>query len=154
MDGLKGFADAIKTAYPGTEVRDAGTPDKILDWYAKGKEGSSRGPQKHLAENYLQEFADVIRTYRRVGETTYFFKYPEKIRNLIYTTNPIERDEFRELQTTREFSHLKMEKILYLKISKILEKWKRMPVKDWSNILSQLMIYFEDKISDWKYLIS
>ncbi len=47
-----------------------------------------------------------------------------------------------------------LEKILYLKISKILEKWERMPVKDWSNILSQLMIYFEDKISDWKYLIS
>jgi len=29
-----------------------------------------------------------------------------------------------------------------------------MPIKNWSSILSQLMIYFDEKVSNWKNLVS
>lgn len=177
VDGLKGFADAIKTAYPGTEVQRC-VVHQIrfslrLVCYKEKKEVAAdlkniyKAANKDIAENYLQEFADkwdkkypyISKSWRNNWEElSTFFKYPEKIRNLIYTTNPIEslNSELRRVTNNKGVftSEDALEKILYLKISKILEKWERMPVKDWSNILSQLMIYFEDKISDWKHLIS
>jgi len=47
-----------------------------------------------------------------------------------------------------------LEKMIYMKIEKVLEKWGRVPIPNWSGILSQLMIYFEDKNIDWKKLVS
>ena len=41
-----------------------------------------------------------------------------------------------------------------MKIEKVLEKWGRAPISNWSGILSQLMIYFEDKSIDWNKLVS
>ena len=43
-----------------------------------------------------------------------------------------------------------LEKTLYMKIEKIMEKWARASIPNWSSFLSQLMIYFEDKGIDWK----
>jgi len=42
-----------------------------------------------------------------------------------------------------------LEKIIYLKMARITEKWGVMPMKNWASILSQLMIYFDDSVSDW-----
>ena len=43
---------------------------------------------------------------------------------------------------------------IYMKIEKIMETWARASIPNWSSILSLLMIYFEDKSSDWKKLVS
>jgi len=47
-----------------------------------------------------------------------------------------------------------LEKTVYMKIEKIMETWVRASIPNWSSILSQLMIYFEDKGIDWKKLVS
>jgi hypothetical protein len=50
-------------------------------------------------------------------------------------------------QQKRFNSDESLEKMVYMKIEKILEKWGNVPIPNWSGILSQLMIYFEDQIT-------
>ena len=121
-----------------------------------------KAPTKEAAEQYLEEFAGkwdskypyISRSWwRNWEELATFFKYPEEIRRLIYTTNPIEslNAQLRRVTKTKGVfpSDEALEKIIFLKISNITEKWGRMPIKNWQAILSQLMIYFEESVQDW-----
>jgi len=42
-----------------------------------------------------------------------------------------------------------LEKIVYLKMGCISEKWVLMAFRNCASILSEMMIYFEDSVSDW-----
>jgi putative transposase len=79
-----------------------------------------------------------------------YFKYPEPIRRIIYTTNAVEavHRQFRKLTKTKgafpnENSWLKL---LYAGILNATEKWT-MPIQNWSQALSQLSIYFEGRLN-------
>jgi len=91
-------------------------------------------------------------------ELSTYFKYPEEIRRLITTTNPIEslNSQLRKVTNNKGVfnSEESLEKMIYIKIEKVLEKWGRVPIPNGSGMLSQLMIYFEDKNIDWKKLVS
>ena len=119
-------------------------------------------PTKEAAEQYLEEFAQkwdgkypyISKSWRNNWEDlSTFFKYPEEIRRLIYTTNPIEslNSQLRRVTKTKGVfpSDEALEKMIYLKMARITEKWGVMPLKNWASILSQLMIYFEDSVPDW-----
>jgi transposase-like protein len=78
-----------------------------------------------------------------------YFKYPEPIRRVIYTTNSIEavHRQFRKLTKTKgafpnEYSLLKL---LYMGNQNASKKWT-MPVQNWSLTLSQLAISFEGRL--------
>jgi len=177
VDGLKGFVEAIKSTYPGTEVQRC-IVHQIrfslrLVSYKDRKEVAGdlksiyRASTKGAAENSLEEFANkwdekypyISKSWKNNWEDlSTYFKYPDEIRRLIYTTNPIEslNSQLRKVTNNKGVfnSEESLEKILYMKIEKILEKWRKMPIKNWSSILSQLMIYFDEKVSNWKNLVS
>lgn len=78
-----------------------------------------------------------------------YFKYPQEVRTLIYTTNAIEgfNGQLRKVTKNKgvfptDDSLLKM---LYLAMIDITKKWtgKR---KDWGQIHSQLEIFFADRL--------
>jgi transposase-like protein len=78
-----------------------------------------------------------------------YFKYPEPIRRVIYTTNIIEsiHSQFRRLTKTKgafpnEDSLLKL---LYIGIQNASKKWT-MPIQNWGVTLSQLAIFFEGRL--------
>ena len=80
-----------------------------------------------------------------------YFKYPEDIRRVIYTTNIIEsvHGQFRKLTKTKgafpnENSSLKL---LYVGIKNTSQKWT-MPIWNWSLTLSQLAIFFERRLDE------
>ena len=80
-----------------------------------------------------------------------YFKYPEEIRRVIYTTNSIEavHRQFRKLTKTKggfpnENSLLKL---LYLGMQNASQKWT-MPIAKWNLTLSQLAIFFEGRLDD------
>ncbi len=172
VDGLKGFADAIKNVFPETEVQRCVVHQvrfslKLVSYkdrktVAADMKDIYKAPSKEAAEHYLEEFAGkwdskypyVSKSWwRNWEELATFFKYPEEIRRLIYTTNPIEslNSQLRRVTKTKGVfpSDEALEKIIFLKMAKITEKWGRMPIKGWQAILSQLMIYFEDSVQDW-----
>ena len=79
-----------------------------------------------------------------------YFKYPEAVRTLIYTTNAIEGFNRQLRKVTKNKSVFPTDdsllKMLYLAMIDITKKWtgKR---KDWGQIHSQLEIFFADRLS-------
>ena len=78
-----------------------------------------------------------------------FMKYPEEIKRLIYTTNPIEafnRAVRKVTKTKTSFTtNDSLFKLLYLVSQNISEKWT-MPIPNWSLIFQQLSVYFEGRL--------
>ena len=78
-----------------------------------------------------------------------YFRYPQEIRRIIYTTNIIEgvHRQFRKLTKTKGAfnSENALLKLLYLGIKRITEKWTA-PLQNWSTTISQLAIHFEGRL--------
>jgi len=79
--------------------------------------------------------------------------YPQEARRLIYTTNAVEGFH----RMLRKFTNTKviyptddaLEKSVCLSIQEISKKWGMpMPIRDWSIIVGQLMIFFEDRLQN------
>ena len=86
---------------------------------------------------------------RKWDHLSAYFKYPEAIRKIIYTTNAVEaiHRQFRKLTKTKgAFSNENsLLKLLYAGILNATEKWT-IPIQNWSQALSQLDIYFEGRL--------
>ncbi|MEE7413244.1 transposase [Escherichia marmotae] len=78
-----------------------------------------------------------------------YFRYPANIRKIIYTTNTIEsvHRQFRKLTKTKGAfpNENSLSKLLYLGLMNA-EKWT-MPIQSWNLTLSQLAIYFEERLN-------
>jgi putative transposase len=80
-----------------------------------------------------------------------FFAYAPEIRNVIYTTNAIESVNF----SLRKLSKMRGAfptddaaiKLLYLGLHHIGKRWT-MPIQNWKQAMSQLMIRFNKKIQE------
>ena len=78
-----------------------------------------------------------------------FFKFPDEIRRIIYTTNAVESLHRQFRKTTKNRSVFPNDesliKLLFLTISGLSAKWS-MEVKGWKNALSQFAILYNDRI--------
>jgi putative transposase len=107
-----------------------------------------------LESKWGEKYPVAISSWRNKWDNlSNYFKYPEEIRRVIYTTNIIEsvHRQFRKLTKTKggfpnENSLLKL---LYMGILNAQKKWT-MPIRNWSLTLSQLAIFFEGRLD--KYL--
>ena len=79
-----------------------------------------------------------------------YFKYPEAVRRLIYTTNAIEgfNRQLRKVTKSKTVfpSDDSLLKMLYLAMMDITKKWTGHR-QDWGQIHSQLEIFFEERLS-------
>ena len=79
-----------------------------------------------------------------------YFKYPEAVRRLIYTTNAIEgfNRQLRKVTKAKTVfpSDDSLLKMLYLAMMDITKKWTGHR-QDWGQIHSQLEIFFEERLS-------
>ena len=78
------------------------------------------------------------------------FKYAPEIRRIIYTTNAIENFNRQLRKVTKNkgafASDDALMKFLYLATMHISDKWI-MPIKDWQNILNNLIVHFGDRVN-------
>lgn len=85
----------------------------------------------------------------RANLSTYF-KYPEAVRRLIYTTNAIEGFSRQLRKVTKSKTVFPFDesllKMLYPAMIDITKKW-RGHRQDWGQIHSQLEIFFEERLS-------
>jgi putative transposase len=168
IDGLKGFPEAIETIFPKTEVQLC-IVHQIRNTlkYVGSKNQKEfmvdlkrvyKATNKDLAESELDKLEDkwndkypiVIKPWRNNWERlSQFFKYPEDIRRIIYTTNTIEavHRQFRKLTKTKGAfpNQDSLFKLLYMGIQNASKKWT-MPVQNWSLTISQLAIFFEGRL--------
>ncbi len=168
VDGLKGFPEAINSIFPKTEVQLCVihqirnslkyVASKNQKEFMKDLKKVYKAVNKEQAENELDNLEEkwgnkypiIIKSWRNKWDNlSNYFKYPEDIRKVIYTTNIIEsvHRQFRKLTKTKggfpnENSLLKL---LYMGIKNAEKKWT-MPIRNWSLTLSQLAIFFEGRL--------
>lgn len=172
VDGLNGFEEAIKAIFPNTEIQKCvvhqiRTSTKFVSYkdrkpFCADMRSIYTAPNEEMALKALDKFEEIwgkkyayaIKSWRDNWPLlSTFFKYPEEIRRIIYTTNQIESFNRRLRKVTKTkgafTSEKSLFKLLYLVIQDVTEKWT-MPIHNWSQIINQLIIYFGDRIT--KYL--
>lgn len=167
-DNLSGFSEAISTVFPRTEqqlcvihqIRNSTkfVPYKDLKAVMADLKKVYGAPTLEDAEYQLEHFREVWGTkYPQIlkswdanwAELSTYFKYPQEVRRLIYTTNAVEGFH----RMLRKFTKTKsvyptddsIRKSIYLSIQEITKKWT-MPVRDWGVIMGQLMMFFPDRL--------
>ena len=168
VDGLKGFPEAINATFPQAEVQlcivhqirnslkyvaSKNQKEFMKDlkrvYQAISKEAAELELDR-LEEKWGTKYPIVINSWRNKWENlSYYFKYPEDIRRIIYTTNIIEsvHRQFRKLTKTKGAfpNENSLLKLLYMGIQNAQKKWT-MPMRNWSLTISQLAIFFEGRL--------
>jgi transposase-like protein len=168
MDGLKGLPEAIKAVFPNVSIqsciihqirnsikyiasKDSKTFIKDLKGvYQAVNEQEALDSLDILESTWGHKYGIVIRSWRNNWDNlSTYFAFPPEIRKIIYTTNALEGFN-RQL---RKFTKIKtsfptddsLRKSLYLSTERIMSKWTS-PMQNWSLILAQLSIMFEDRL--------
>lgn len=168
VDGLKGFPQAIQTVYPKVEIqlciihmirnslKFIGSKNKkafmeqLKTVYKAPSEKAALDALDELELTWGDKYPIVIKSWRTNWENlSTFFKYPEAIRRIIYTTNAVEglHRQFRKVTKNRSVfpNDDALQKMLYLASRDITKKWT-MSVPNWSLAISQLSIMFEGRL--------
>jgi putative transposase len=169
IDGLKGFPEAIAEVFPKTEIQLCVIHQiRHSLKYVTSKDQKSfmtdlklvyRANSKDLAEHRLLELDEkwgkkypaVIKSWQtQWDKLSQYFKYPEELRRIIYTTNIIEGFHRQVRKYTKNKGAFTSEnallKLIYCACQKILEKWYQ-PLHNWALIASQLQIFFNGRLN-------
>ncbi|MFV0323577.1 MAG: IS256 family transposase [Bacteroides xylanisolvens] len=169
VDGLTGFPQAIEAVYPETEIQQCiihqiRNTTKFVSYkeikplmvdlkrvYGAPTEETAILELDSFEEKWGSKYPKIGKSWREnwVNLSTYF-KYPEAVRRLIYTTNAIEgfNRQLRKVTKAKTVfpSDESLLKMLYLATMDITKKWTGHR-QDWGQIHSQLEIYFEERLS-------
>ncbi len=172
IDGLNGFNEAIKAVYPKADIQrcivhQIRSSLKFVSWkdrkeVAKDLKSVYSALNEEDAQSALTDFNDIWgKKYPNItmswtnhwSELSTFFKYPDSVRKLIYTTNPIESLNAtikRKTKSKGSFPTIESAfKVLYLAIQKQQEKWNMSSVRNWFEIYPQLSIFFSEIVSKY-----
>jgi transposase-like protein len=169
VDGLTGFPEAIQAAFPKTEVqlcvvhqirqslRYVASKDQkvfmkdLRTVYGADTQDLAEQNLLLLDEKWGHQYPMVIKSWQtKWDHLSTYFKYTKPVRRLIYTTNPIEGFHRQVRKYTKSKGAFTSEnalfKALYCAIEQIKKKWN-MPVRDWALTISQLDIFFKDRLN-------
>lgn len=169
VDGLKGFPEAIESAFPKTQVQlcvvhQIRSSLKYVgarhqkEFVADLKE-VYRAPSREIAEAALDrlesKWSDRARSavagWRdNWANLSTFFDFPEEVRRMIYTTNAVEalHRQFRKVTKTKGSfpTDEALKKMLYLATLDLKGSFRNK--RDWPIILGALKIVFGDRIQE------
>lgn len=161
-DGLIGFAEAINSIFPKTQVQGCivhkvrnslkYVPYKEKKMVAHDLKEIYTAPSAEAAAQALDEFSAkwdskypaISRQWRNTWDTVIvMFNYPPEIRKIIYTTNSIEslNSQIRKIiKNKRVFpNNNSLFKLIYLAIRNLQVKWT-MPIHNWAYALNAFEI--------------
>ena len=168
VDGLNGFPQAIEAVYPETEIQQCiihqiRNTTKYVSYkdlkklmadlklvYAAPDEATALEELESFGEKWNGKYPKIYKSWRdRWPTLSTYFKYPDEVRKLIYTTNAIEgfNRQLRKVTKSKTVfpSDDSLLKMLYLATMDITKKWTGRR-RDWSQIRAQLEIYFEERL--------
>lgn len=120
-----------------------------------------RAPNRETAISASEEFKEkyannklLIKKFENNIESILdLFDYSGLIRKLIYTTNPIEsvNSSLRKVTNGKGCFVNKeaLEKVLYLRIKDLTEKWNQHSKAGWTEILNELLEIFEKRVENY-----
>ena len=169
VDGLNGFPQAIEAVYPKTEIQQCiihqiRNSTKFVSYkdikklmadlklvYAAPTEETALNELELFKDKWDSKYPKIYKSWNDNWATlSTYFKYPEAVRRLIYTTNAIEgfNRQLRKVTKSKTVfpSDDSLLKMLYLATMDITKKWTGHR-QDWGQIHSQLEIYFEERLA-------
>ena len=171
VDGLKGFPDAIATAYPQAQIQLyivhlVRNSMKFVPWkdykpvaadlkqiYQLVTEEEALLALDRFAERWDVKYPQISKSWSTHWHNlNTLFNYPEDIRKAIYTTNAIESLNCVIRKATRKRKVFPTDdsakKVIYLAIQEGSKKWT-MPIRNWKAALNRFMIEFESRLTDY-----
>lgn len=170
VDGLTGFTSAIEAVYPRTEIQQCiihqiRNSTKYVSYkdlkplmadlkkvYAAVDEQTAQYQLDVFEEKWGGKYPKIALSWRsNWANLSTYFKYPQEVRTLIYTTNAIENFNRQLRKVTKSKSVFPTDdsllKMLYLAMVDITKKWTGRR-RDWGQIHSQLEVFFADRLPD------
>lgn len=167
-DNLGGFTSAIETVFPKTEqqlcvIHQIRNSTKYVPYkdikavmadlkliYGAPTLDEAEYQMEVFREKWGKKYPQIIKSWiANWAELSTYFKYPQEVRTLIYTTNAVEgfHRMLRKYTKTKTIypTDDSVRKSVYLSIQEISKKWS-MPIRDWGIIIGQLMVFFEDRL--------
>jgi putative transposase len=168
VDGLTGFADAIRAAYPQAKVqlcivhlvraalKYVSTEDSksvaagLKSIYQAATVGEAEQALDKFAEVWGAKYPTIVKQWRlKWTDIITLFDFPAPIRKVIYTTNVIESIN----SVIRKFTRNRKQypngesaiKLIYMAIHEASKRWT-LPIKNWKEALNHLAILFEDRL--------
>jgi transposase-like protein len=168
VDGLTGFADAIRVAYPQAKVQlcivhlvraalkyvtatdskpEAADLKKI---YQSATVAEAEQALEKFAEVWGAKYPTIVKQWRlKWNDIITLFDFPPPIRKAIYTTNAIESVN----SVIRKFTRNRKQypnaesalKLVYLAIHEASKRWT-MPIRGWKAALNHFAIAFENRL--------
>ena len=166
-DNLSGFVNAMNTAFSKTDsqlciihqirnsTRYVSHKDlkplmaDLKNIYRAVSEDAALYALEEFGEKWNGKYPQIYKSWEaNWAELSTFFKYPDEMRRLIYTTNAVEGFH----RMLRKFTKTKtnfptddsLKKSIYLSIKEISKKWNQ-PIRNWGIIIGQFMMFYEDR---------
>lgn len=170
VDGLTGFSSAIASAFPKAEIQQCiihqiRNTTRYVSYkdiktlmadlkkvYKANTEEVALIELDNFEEKWKGKYPQIAISWKsNWSNLATYFKYPQELRTLIYTTNSIEAFNRQLRKVTKSRSVFPTDesllKLLYLSMRDITKKWTSRR-RGWGIIHSQLEIYFSDRLSD------
>jgi putative transposase len=168
IDGLSGFAEAIRAAYPQTKVqlcivhlvraalRYVSTQDSkpVIADLKKIYQAATALEAEQALDAFAQAWDAKYPTIAKVWRAKWtdiitLFDFPAPIRKAIYTTNAIEsvNSVIRKFTRNRKIypNEESALKIIYMAIHEAAKKWT-MPIRNWKEALNHFAVMFEGRM--------
>ena len=169
-DNLTGFSAAIEAVFPQTEVQNCiihqlRNSSRYVSYkdlkalmadlkavYGAVDEQAALDALDVFSEHWDKKYPKISQSWRdNWANLSTYFKYPQEVRRLIYTTNAIEGFNRQLRKVTKSKSVFPTDdslfKMLYLAMVDITKKWTGRR-QDWSRIYAQLTIFFADRMPE------
>lgn len=171
MDGLTGLKEGLEMVFPKTitqrcvvhlvrniySVCNKKDVKEIITSFKKIYQSSNLEEAKELYKEFKEKYSEKKAVLKQVelsiDHIYSLFEVPEKIRKIIYTTNPIEslNSALRKVTNGKGMFENKesLMRVLYLRVIQLEEKWSK-GVPNWKSTLTELVELHGDRLI--KYL--
>lgn len=169
IDNLKGFAEAIESVFPRTEVqlcvihqirnstKYVASKDmkpmmaSLKKVYTASTKEQAEMELDEVEKTWKAKYPTMVKSWFANWERlSNYFKYPKEIRKIIYTTNTIEsfHSQLRKVTKSKRVfsSDMALFKLLYLVHHNINGQWKT-EMKGWKLTFAQMNILFEERMN-------
>jgi putative transposase len=168
VDGLTGFPEAIRTAYPQTKVQlclvhlvraalkyvtdkdSKAVARDLKKIYQAATVLEAEGELERFAESWENKYPTIVKQWRlNWSDIIVLFEFPAAIRKAIYTTNVIESVN----SVIRKYTRNRKQypngesalKLVYMAIHEASKKWT-MPIVGWKGALNHFAILFAERM--------
>lgn len=168
VDGLSGFPEAIRVAYPQTKVQlcivhlvraalkyvstadSKAVADDLKKIYQAATVEEAETAFGKFAEVWGAKYPTIVKQWRlKWNDIITLFEFPLAIRKAIYTTNAIESVN----SVIRKFTRNRKQypnaesalKLVYMAIHEASKRWT-LPIRGWKEALNHFAILFEDRL--------